>query len=318
MTVDAQAQWVLDAIAKAQSEGQPKYEDGDAATARRLYRDARGALSPEPPAVAESRDLTAPGPAGAIPLRYYRPAASTADTALPALMFYHGGGWVIGDRDTHDVICRGLTNAGGFAVVSVDYRLAPEHPFPAAVDDAVAALRWLATGDHDLAVDRRRLAVGGDSAGGNLAAVVALACRDGGPAIAAQSLIYPATDMHRDTGSHSQFSAGHLLTAPMQDWFRHQYVPEPAQWDDWRVSPLRAADHSGLPPALVLTAECDPLRDEGRAYADKLAASGVAVEYVCFKGQIHGFLTMGRVIDDAGKAVDLLAGHLAAAFAASV
>jgi acetyl esterase len=314
MSIDAQAQWVLDAVAQAQKEGQPKYEDGDAETARRLYRDARGALSPDPPEVAECRDLAAPGPAGDIPVRYYRPAGSAVGTALPTLVYYHGGGWVIGDLDTHDVICRGLANAGAFAVVSVDYRLAPEHPFPAAVEDAVAAVRWLADGNHDLAIDRGRIAVGGDSAGGNLAAVVCLACRNGGPAISAQMLIYPATDMHRDTASHRQFGAGHLLTAPMQDWFRAQYVPEPTQWNDWQVSPLLADDHAGLPPAHVLTAGCDPLRDEGKAYADTLKASGVAVDYVCVDGQIHGFLTMGRVIDAAGDAVTLLAEHLATVF----
>ncbi len=315
MTVDAQAQWVLDAIAEAEADGRPKYEHGTPDAARQMYRDARGALSPEPPDVAVCADLAIPGPAGDIAARYYRPADSSEEETLPALMYYHGGGWVIGDLDTHDVICRGLANAGGFAVVSVDYRLAPEHPFPAAVDDALAAVRWLAGSEHGLAIDRRRIAVGGDSAGGNLAAVVCLACRDGGPHIGAQMLIYPATDLHRNTASHEQFGLGHLLTSPMQDWFRHHYAPRAEQWTDWRLSPLLAPSHKDLPAAFVLTAECDPLRDEGKAYADALAQDGTPVEYECVPGQIHGFLTMGRVIGEADRAIHRIAAQLADIFA---
>jgi len=280
------------------------------AEARRLYRERRGFTQPEPPALAEVRELSMPGPGGALPMRLFRPAPAAgagAGGALPLLVYFHGGGWTIGDLDTHDVLCRQLALSGHCAVLSVDYRLAPEHRFPAAVDDCIAATRWARAEAAQLGIDVRRIAVGGDSAGGNLAAVVALAERDAAATapLAAQLLIYPATDMRAVAPSHQTNAQGYLLTADSIAYYRGHYTPEPASWSDWRVSPLLANNLAGLPPALVLTAGFDPLRDEGRQYADALSAAGNRVQYVCFERQVHGFITMSRVLDEALSAVEL-------------
>ena len=283
------------------------------AQARSAYRDRRAVLQPDPPAVAQVQALRAPGPHGPIPLRLYRPLPSALVTAgtLPVLVYYHGGGWVIGDLDTHDTLCRELANAAGCAVVAVDYRMGPEHRFPAAVDDALAATRWVHQQAAMLGLDPARLAVGGDSAGGNLAAVVALAARDAGDLpIAYQLLIYPATDMRRGAPSHPTNGQGYLLTKDTIDYFHDHYIVDVAHDLDWRASPLLHADLSKLPPALVLTAGYDPLRDEGLAYAVRLTEAGNRASYVCFERQIHGFITMGRVIDEANVAIDLCAAQL--------
>lgn len=286
------------------------------ADARRYYRERRFFTQPDPPPVASTQDLQADGPHGAIPLRVYRPAGTAPDAVLPVLVYFHGGGWTIGDLDTHDVLCRDLANGSGCAVVSVDYRLGPEHPFPAAVDDCVAATRWVGANAAALRVDARRLAVGGDSAGGNLAAVVCLVLRDAGDALPAfQLLIYPATDMRAVAPSHTTNAQGYVLTADSIAYYRGHYIADPAQWSDWRASPLLAGDHGRLPPALVITAGFDPLRDEGRQYADALSGAGTKAEYVCFERQIHGFITMGRVIDEANTAVALCAAVLRRALA---
>jgi acetyl esterase len=225
---------------------------------------------------------------------------------LPVLVYFHGGGWTIGDLDTHDVVCRQLAVESGCAVVSVDYRLGPEHRFPAAVDDCVAAVRWVREQAAALKVDPAKVAVGGDSAGGNLAAVVSLALRDAGdPPLAFQLLIYPATDMRAGAPSHTTNGQGYMLTRDSIAYYRGHYIADPAQWTDWRASPLLAASHAGLPPALVLTAGFDPLRDEGLQYADALSTAGVPTQYVCFERQIHGFITMGRVLDEANTALAL-------------
>ncbi|MBI5720603.1 MAG: alpha/beta hydrolase fold domain-containing protein [Burkholderiales bacterium] len=280
------------------------------AEARRLYRERRAFTQPEPPVLPEVRELTMAGPGGALPMRLYRPGpADAGGGAWPLLVYFHGGGWTIGDVDTHDVLCRQLALAGACAVLSVDYRLAPEHRFPAALDDCLAATRWARAEAGALGIDARRIAVGGDSAGGNLAAVVALAERDAGPGagapLAAQLLIYPATDMRALAPSHQANAQGYLLTADSIAYYRGHYTPEVASWTDWRVSPLLAGKLAGLPPALVLTAGFDPLRDEGRQYADALSAAGNRVQYVCFERQVHGFITMSRVIDEALSAVAL-------------
>jgi acetyl esterase len=273
------------------------------AAARQAYLDRRFFSQPDPPHVAETRPLVS---AGGVPLRLYRPAGSAAADLLPVLVYFHGGGWTMGDLDTHDVLCRQLSNGAGVAVVSVDYRMGPEHHFPAAVDDCIEATRWVQQQARALCLDPDRVAVGGDSAGGNLAAVVALALRDAGDAaLAYQLLIYPATDMRQVADSHVRNAQGYVLTADTVTYFRGHYIPDEAQWSDWRASPLLAADHSRLPPALVLTAGYDPLVDEGRAYADKLSAAGTACQYVCFDRQIHGFLPMSRVLGEARLAVAL-------------
>jgi acetyl esterase len=225
---------------------------------------------------------------------------------LPLLVYFHGGGWTIGDLDTHDVPCRQLALAGDCAVLSVDYRLAPEHRFPAAVDDCVAATRWARAQAASLCIDAARIAVGGDSAGGNLAAVVAIAERDAGaPPLSAQLLIYPATDMRALAPSHRTNAQGYLLTADSIAYYRGHYMADEASWSDWRASPLLASDLTRLPPALVITAGYDPLRDEGRQYADALSAAGVRVQTVCFERQVHGFFAMSGVIDEAASAVAL-------------
>ena len=279
--------------------------------ARLFYRERRAATQPEPPAVAEVRELSAPGAAGPIPLRMYRPGSSDATTALPALVFFHGGGWVIGDLDTHDTLCRQLCNASGCAVIAVDYRLAPEHRFPAAVEDAIDATRWLHASAAALRLRADRIAVGGDSAGGNLAAVVALAARDTGDLpIAYQLLIYPATDQRRGQASHASSGEGYLLDSATMSYFPDHYITDPAQKLDWRASPLLHPDLRRLPPALVLTAGYDPLRDEGLQYAQALTEAGNRATLICFERQIHGFITMGRVIDEANTAVQLCAAAL--------
>lgn len=278
--------------------------------ARAMYRERRSFTQPEPPHCLV-RELTMPGPAGAIALRLYRPATGDPSAVLPALVYYHGGGWVIGDLDTHDTLCRELANGSGCAVVSVDYRLAPEHRFPAAVDDAVAALRWVHDHAAQLHVDPARLAVGGDSAGGNLAAVVAIAAREaGGPALAFQLLIYPATDQRRTAPSHRTNGQGYLLTSDSIAYYHDHYIADAAQDLDWRASPLLHENLQGLPPAFVLTAGYDPLRDEGLQYAQRLTAAGNRAALVCFERQIHGFVPMGKFIDEANVAVQLCAAQL--------
>ncbi len=299
MQLDPQAQAVLDLVAKA---GRPPYYKLSPAEARQQFRETRRPLQPEPPEMAVVRDLRADGPAGTIPLRLFRPR--NAPTSAPGLVYFHGGGWVIGDLDTHDVLCRQLAEQSGAVVVSVDYRLAPEHKFPAAVDDCDAATRWVAANAAAHGIDAGRLAVGGDSAGGNLAAVVSVMARDrGGPAIAFQLLIYPATDMAADAPSHFAFADGYLLTRENIHWFVGHYLRGRDDVADWRASPGRAESLRGLPPALVVTAGFDPLRDEGLAYATRLGEGGARVDYVCYGGMLHGFFGMGRVLDTANRAI---------------
>jgi acetyl esterase len=284
--------------------------------ARRAYLDRRSFTQPAPPDVASVRELQASGPAGAIPLRMYRPLGSSASQALPVLVYYHGGGWVIGDLDTHDVLCRQLCDAAGCAVVSVDYRLAPEHLFPAAVDDAVAALLWVHAQAGELGLDASRIAVGGDSAGGNLAAVVAIAARDTGDVLLrSQLLIYPATDQRRGAASHERNGQGYMLTRDSIAYYHDHYLVDSRHDLDWRASPLLCESLAGVPPAFVLTAGYDPLRDEGLHYAQRLSEAGVRSTLVCFDRQIHGFILMGRVLDEANDAVQLCAAQLRQALA---
>lgn len=302
-----QARALLDLIAER---GLPAMHELTPIDARAFYRDRRSFTQPEAPAVAEVRELSAEGPHGPIPLRHYRPAPSSPGL-LPVLVYFHGGGWTIGDLDTHDVLCRQFANGSGCAVVAVDYRMGPEHRFPAAVDDCLAATAWVARQASTFGVDATRLAVGGDSAGGNLAAVVALLARDRDDlAIAYQLLIYPATDMRRGHASHTANGRGYLLETETISYYHDHYIDDAAHDHDWRASPLLHDDLSHLPPALVLTAGFDPLRDEGLAYADALAAAGNRSTYICFERQLHGFITMGKVIDEANAAAALCAGEL--------
>lgn len=308
-----QARALLDFI---EARGIPPTHTLSPAEARAFYRERRTTTQPEAPPVAEVRGLNADGPHGTIPVRLYRPLGSTAGAVLPVLVYFHGGGWVIGDLDTHDVLCRSLANGAGCAVASIDYRMGPEHRFPAAVDDVLAATRWVRREAASLGLDAGRLAVGGDSAGGNLAAVAAIAARDAGDLpIAFQLLIYPATDMRRGHPSHQANGQGYLLTHDTMAYFHDHYIDDARHDLDWRASPLLHTDLSGLPPALVLTAGYDPLRDEGMAYAEALTAAGNRAAYVCFERQIHGFITMGKVLDEADTAIALCCAELRRAFA---
>ncbi len=295
--------------------GRPPYEKLSPAQARAFFLASREVLAPEPQPVAEIRALAAPrSDGGALPLRLYRPAGTTPETVLPALLFFHGGGWVIGDLDSHDGMCRHLANAARCAVVSVDYRLAPEHKFPAAVEDCFAATQWVADSGAALGIDGGRLAIGGDSAGGNLAAVVALLARDRGmPLLRCQLLLYPAVDFDASRHqSHARFAEGYLLTEATMRWFSEQYLRGPQDVADWRASPFCAADLSGVAPAFVLTAGFDPLGDEGIAYARRLQDHGVAVRHLHMPDQIHGFLMMGKIIRAAAPALDETAAALKA------
>ncbi|HEX2541817.1 MAG TPA: alpha/beta hydrolase [Caldimonas sp.] len=284
--------------------------------ARVFYRERRTFTQPPAPEVGEVRELQADGPHGPIPLRLIRPIGhgaerDSASAALPVLVYFHGGGWTIGDLDTHDVLCRELANGSQCAVVSVDYRMGPEAPFPAAVEDCLAATYWVRREAASLGLDPARLAIGGDSAGGNLAAVVAILARDAGDLpIAWQLLIYPATDQRRGHASHTSNGKGYLLESQTIAYYHDNYIADPRHDLDWRASPLLRDDLSRLPPALLLTAGYDPLRDEGLAYADALVAAGSRATYVCFDRQIHGFITMGKVIDEANAAVSLCAAEL--------
>jgi acetyl esterase/lipase len=301
VTLDSDAAAVFKAFQEA---GRPPYETVSPAEARELYLKGRVVSNPEPPELAAVEALAIPSPAGSIAARIYTPTRLRKASGLaPALVFFHGGGWVIGDLDSHDVVCRKLAHEGELMVVSVDYRLAPEHKFPAATDDAMAATKWVAENAEQLGIDASRLMVGGDSAGGNLAAVVAIAARDGnGPAIAGQLLIYPATDFAMTHPSHREPETSILLTHSVIKWFRDHYLNDAADVHDWRASPARATTLVGLPPAYVLTAGADPLRDEGDEYAERLEQAGVAVTYRHFPGQFHGFFTMGKLLQQANVA----------------
>jgi acetyl esterase/lipase len=308
MALDPQAKAVIELVAKS---GRPAYHTLSPKDARQLFLETRPASTPTPPAIGTVRNLVAETPQGAIPLRAYRPAGLPDASAVPVYVYFHGGGWVIGDLETHDVLCRQLTAASGACVIAVDYRLAPEHKFPAAADDAWAATRWIVAHAAELAVDASRLAVGGDSAGGNLAAVVALMARDvGGPAIRQQVLIYPVTDVMRETRSYEDFAEGYMLTRDSMRWFIAHYLRSRDDAGDWRVSPLRAPSLAGLPPALIVTAGNDPLRDEGEMYAGRLRDAGVLVDYVCYGGMVHGFAGMGKLIDTAQRVVSLVGDSL--------
>lgn len=262
--------------------------------ARALYRMMRPLN--EDLAVGEVIERGVPGPAGEVPLRIYRPQASGPH---PVVVFFHGGGWVIGDLDTADAACRDLCETAGCVVASVDYRLAPEHRFPAAVDDCYAALEWVAANGGELG-GNGRLAVAGESAGGNLAAVLSLKARDeaaskiDGPQIDFQLLLYPVVDHDLSRPSYVDNGSGYILETPTMHWFWDHYCPDPASRSHPYASPLKADDHSGLPPALVMTAEFDPLRDEGNLYAETLAAAGTQAEAICYDGLVHDFFATAQ------------------------
>jgi acetyl esterase len=290
MPLDPQARLLLDQFA---STGARPLHMMAVPEARQLMETLR-AMSPPGDPVAHVEDRTVPGAVGEIPVRLYHPGGGTQ----PLLVYFHGGGWVLGSLESHDSTLRDLCNASGCAILAVDYRLAPETRFPAAAEDCFAATGWVAANASSLGGDPGRLAVAGDSAGGNLAAVVSQLARDrGGPRIAFQLLLCPATEYGFDTASYRDNADGYLLTRNGMVWFWHHYLADPAaQGRDTRASPMRAQSLAGLPPAHVVTAEYDPLRDEGEAYASKLRQAGVPVTARRYDGQIHNFFTMGHVL----------------------
>jgi acetyl esterase len=298
VVLDPDSKAVYDAFLAA---NRPPYESGTPAQAREMYLAASFVSNPEPPELESAKDISIPAPHGAIPARIYTPKTLPKNDGLsPCLVFLHGGGFVIGNLDSHDVVCRKLAHEGEMIVISVDYRLAPEHKFPAAVEDSITATKWVADNAKQLGVDAARIIVGGDSAGGNLSAVTAIAMRDSGAGLAGQLLIYPSTDFRMNHPSHSEPETSLLLTHSVIKWFIDHYMGD-GDRDDWRASPVRAK-LEGLPPAYVLVAGGDPLRDEGNEYAEKLKAAGVPVTYRFFPGQFHGFFTMGKLLNQANIA----------------
>ena len=274
---------------------------------------ARRVLPPPGPEVHEVMDMEAAGPEGPIPVRIYWPRES--DEAMPALVWYHGGGWTIGSIEGADANCRRLATMADCIVISVDYRMGPEDPFPAAVDDAYAIAVWAVQNAPRMNIDPELIAVGGDSAGGNLSAVVCQLLRDrGGPTLAHQLLVYPATDAACDSKSYKE-NAAYVLTPEVMGWFYNNYCPPEVDRLQPRVSPLRAESFAGLPSATIVTAEYDPLRDEGMAYADALAAAGVPVQAKCYDGQIHTFFVNAHYFPVGLESVQWAAGHLKDAFA---
>jgi acetyl esterase len=312
--LDAEARTLLDLIEEATKAGRPKLETLPHAIGRQAVDKMSEDSEADPPEVAETIDGAFDGPGGAIKYRRYRPLGVTPGS-LPTLIYYHGGGFVIGTIETHDSTCRRVANRSRCQVISIDYRLSPEHPFPAPIDDGIAAFRHIRDNAAAFGADPARLAVGGDSAGGAVAAVVCQAMRDAkeqGPAF--QMLIYPATDSSQESGSRQEFAEGYFLSKGLMDWFWKAYVPAGADLSDLRLSPLLAKDFAGLPPAFVLTAGYDPLRDEGRAYADRLIDAGVKTTYVNYPGTIHGFFTLTRFLKQGLKANDEAAAVMGAFF----
>jgi acetyl esterase len=308
MSLDPDAEKLLEMMRAA---GRAPMETLSPNEARQQFAAGRTVTQPDPQDVAEVRDTTCPGLGGPIPLRIYRPIGTKPDEVLPAMVYYHGGGWLLGDLDSHDVACRHYANSARCRVVSVDYRMAPEHKFPASVDDCAEATRWVIAQSLALGIDRTRVAVGGDSAGGNLAAVMALMARDGSlPPLVFQLLVYPVTDLGMTFESYRRVTQGVPLTARTMDWFIDHYLNGPNERADWRASPLRAADLSGVAPALVLTASYDPLCDEGVAYAERLEREGVRVIHLHFSDQLHGFVGQGRIIRAGTMALDMMAAAL--------
>ncbi|MSQ60582.1 MAG: alpha/beta hydrolase [Betaproteobacteria bacterium] len=312
MAIDPQAQKVLDLIKQA---GLPEIWQLTPEQGREQYlmRVSNLALKEQ---IFRVQDRKIPGPGQDLDIRVYQPREPRAGEKFPVLLWFHGGGFVIGDLDSHDSACRALANQADCLVVAVDYRLAPESKFPAAVDDCFATLRWLALHVVELGGDPLRMAVGGDSAGGNLAAVVAILARnDGYPKLAGQLLIYPCVAPEPETPSHKKFAEGYVLTRNAITWFYKQYVRSPKEFYDFRFAPLAADDLSNLPPALVLVAGFDPLRDEGIDYAKRLMEAGNPVTLSNYEGMVHGFYLMGGAVDAAKRAIAESAAHLRRWFA---
>jgi acetyl esterase len=299
-TLDPQLQLLLRLLAAA---GLPRIETLSPADARKLFAGSATLFQPAPAAMARVFDRTVPGSHGDVPVRVYVPKSGTSPH--PVFVYYHGGGWTIGDLDTYDNVARAFADRAECIVVSVDYRMGPEDCFPASIDDAVAAFEWVAANAAEIGGDPSRIAVGGDSAGGNLSAAVAQQTLAKGARVPDfQLLIYPVTDLADELESYETFSEGFYLTRSLMRWFKGNYCVSDDQRLDPRASPLRAVSLAGLPPAFLMTAGYDPLRDEGKAYAQRLLEAGVDVEYRNYDSLIHGFISMGGVVREAARAFD--------------
>jgi len=308
--LDPQAQALMQLMI---DKGVPAVNTMTPVEARSSYRSRRTFTQPDAPEVFKVEDKVVSYDGVNVPVRVYHPHAAQSHAALPGLVYLHGGGWTVGDLDTHDVLCRSLCLQADIVVVSVDYRMGPEHKFPAAYDDTVAAFNWTVAQAASLGIDASRIAIGGDSAGGNLSAAACIGLRDQkGLAVqpAYQLLIYPATLMWPDTASFHANGKGYMLTKDSMAYYTENYLRNREDATDWRAAPQLAASHAGLPPAFIMTAGFDPLRDEGLMYADALSKAGVSSQYICFERQIHGFITMGRVMQEANTAVSLCASVL--------
>jgi acetyl esterase len=302
-------------LAAARAADAPPFEAMEPVVCREAYSARRPIVQEPRDEVSVLRDLSAERPGGAVTLRLYRPLGTTESELLPGLLYLHGGGWVLGNLDTHDAICCRLANEARCAVVAVDYRLAPEHPFPAGLEDCIAAYAHVVQEARALGIDPERIAVGGDSAGGNLAAVLALMGRDGAlPPAFYQLLLYPAVDLAMSTESYAAPTPGMTVTPATMRYFVDHYVPNPEQRTDWRVSPIRAASLAGSPPALIVTCGHDPLRDEGRLYAARLERDGVPVTLLDLSDQTHGMLTLTKFIQTSGSVLAFAGAMLRDAF----
>jgi acetyl esterase len=308
-TMEAQSQFLLELQERS---GRPGFGQLSVEETREAFGGMSTGLGAGARVLRSVVDRRIPGPAGDIPVRIYTPMASPS--GAPALVYYHGGGWVIGDVNSHDELCRALAQEAECVVINVDYRLAPEHKFPASADDSLAAYRWSVEHAVELGIDSSRIAVGGDSAGGNLAAVVSQDCKGAESAPCFQLLIYPVTDLRCESASYEECAEGFFLTREAMHWFRDHYLVEESQREDPRASPLLTSDASGLPPAFVATAGFDPLRDEGRAYAEKLASAGGVVSYRCYEGTIHGCVSLSGVLPSGARMLADAVGALRGAF----
>ena len=281
--------------------------------ARNAYLAMRGSLSPPAPEVYNVIDIKIPVEGGNITARYYRGINNPHNNILPITIFFHGGGWVIGDLETHDVVCRQLSNEGNFDVIAIDYRMGPEYRFPTAINDSIAAITWVKNNTSNLPIDINKIAVCGDSAGGNIATVCCINTKINlGTPISFQALIYPSTHMGAHYTSKEEYD-GYILSKPLMSWFEDKYIDKD-QLNDWRAAPILFNDLTKLPPSLILVAGCDPLKDEGIAYGEKLKKAGNNVETKVFDGQIHGFLTMGARIKDTAKLISLVSNRIDNAF----